>query len=121
MADRLLFVTWNIPARGMEERAVEVFNDAVGILGRRQQEGKIESFDVSLFAPTGDIGGFMIAKGSAEQITALRNTDEEFMRNTVDAELCVDGIRHIEGVCGNGIAEQMQLYTDAISRLPQHA
>jgi hypothetical protein len=120
MADRLLFVTWNAPARGLEERAVEVFNDALGILGRRQQEGSIESFDVSLFFPTGDIGGYMIAKGSAEQISALRN-DPEFMRNTVDAELCVEGIRHIEGFCENAIAEQMTMYNEAVGRLPQHA
>jgi len=120
MADRLLFVTWDAPARGMESHAVEVFNEAVGILGRRQQEGRIESFDVALFEPTGDIGGYMVAKGSADQISALRN-DEEFVRNTVDAQLCVDRIRHIEGFCDNAIATQMEIYSDAIARMPQHA
>jgi hypothetical protein len=119
MADRLLFICWNAPARGLEERAVEVFNEALGIMGRRQQEGKIESFDVCLFEPTGDIGGYIVAKGSAEQITTLRD-DQEFMRNTIDAELCVEGIRHIEGVCDNAIAEQMAMYTEAIGRVPAH-
>jgi hypothetical protein len=120
MADTLLFVKFDAPVRGMEERAIEVFNDALGILGRRQQEGKIESFDVALFEPTGDMGGYMVAKGTADQINALR-VDDEFVRNTIDAQLCVDGIQHIIGACDNAIAEQMALYQEAIARLPQHA
>jgi hypothetical protein len=120
MADRMLFITWDLPVRGMEARAVEVFNEALGLMGRRQQEGKIESFDVALFAPTGDMGGYIIAKGSADQINALRE-DEEFVRNTLDSQMCVDGIRHIEGFAENAIAEQMALYNDAIARAPQHA
>ena len=120
MAERLLFVSWDAPVRGLEERAIEVFNEALGILGRRQQEGRIESFDVALFEPMGDIGGYIVAKGTAEQISALRN-DEEFVRNTVDAQLCVDRIRHVEGHCDNAVATQMQIYQDAIARLPQHA
>lgn len=120
MADRLLFVAFDAPVRGMEERAIEVFNDALGILGRRQQEGKIESFDVALFDPTGDIGGYIVAKGSNEQINALRE-DEEFVRNTIDAQLCVEGIRHIMGACDNAIGEQMAMFQEAIARLAQHA
>jgi hypothetical protein len=120
MADRLLFVTWDAPARGMEAHAIEVFNEALGILGRRQQEGRIESFDVALFEPNGDVGGYMMAKGSVDQINALRN-DEEFVRNTVDAQRCVERLRHIEGFCDNAIATQMEIYTGAVERLPQHA
>jgi hypothetical protein len=120
MADRLLFISWDIPVRGMEERAVEVFNEALGILGRRQQEGKIEGFDVVLLQPNGSLGGYMSARGTADQITALRN-DPEFMRNTIDAELCVEGIRHLEGFTNEGVAEQMGLYTEAIGRMPARA
>ena len=48
MADRILFITWKAPVRGLEERAVESFNEAIGLYGRMQQEGRIESFDVAL-------------------------------------------------------------------------
>jgi hypothetical protein len=120
MADRLLFMTFEDPVRGLEERAIEVFNDAVGLLGRKQQEGAIESFDVVLLDPNGMLGGFMVARGSAAQIHALRE-DAEFMRNTMDAQLCVNGIRHLRGYCNEGIASQMELYQSAISRASQHA
>jgi hypothetical protein len=120
MADRMLMITWNEPARGSEARALEVFNEALGILGRRQQDGAIESFDVALLAPNGFIDGYIAIKGTADQITALRN-DEEFQRNTVDATLSVDGIRHIEGYCNEGVAAQMGMYADAVNQVPQRA
>ncbi len=84
MADRLLMITWRDPVRGSEARALEVFNEALGILGRRQQEGAIESFDVALMDPNGLLDGFMAIRGTRAQIDALR-ADEEFRRNTVDA------------------------------------
>ena len=59
-------------------------------------------------------------EGSAEQITALRD-DEEFQRNTINATLSVDGIRHIEGYTNEGVARQMTLYTEALSQIPQRA
>ena len=116
MADRLLMMTWNEPARGREARAMEVFNEAVGLLGRKQQEGAIESFDIALLAPNSYLGGCMLVKGSAQQIAALRE-DEEFIRNTIDAQMNVDGIQHIDGVCNEGIAAQMALYEEAIAKV----
>ena len=79
MADRLLFIGWGTPVRGCEGRAMESFNDAMGLLGRMQQEGRIEGFNVVLLTPNSDLNGFVTVEGSAEQITALRD-DEEFQR-----------------------------------------
>ena len=45
MADRMLLIAWGAPVRGLESRAIEVFNEALGILGRMQQDGRIEGFD----------------------------------------------------------------------------
>ena len=84
MADRVLFISWGTPVRGREERGLEVFNEAIGICGRMQQEGRIENFDVVLLKPNGDINGYIQIHGSAEQIAAFHE-DEEFQRNTVDA------------------------------------
>jgi hypothetical protein len=120
MADRSLTITWREPARGREERALEVFNDALGILGRKQQEGAIEGFDVCLLAPNGTMDGFMQVTGTAEQIAALR-ADEEFLRNTTEATLNVDGITHIEGYVNEGVARMMGLYQESIGKVPQQA
>ena len=120
MADRVLFIGWGNPVRGSEGRALESFNEALGMLGRRQQEGRIEGFEVALFEPNAELGGCVMIKGTPEQITTLRNEDE-FRRNTMNAQLSVDGIRHIEGVTNEGVAPEMQMYEEAIAQVPQRA
>jgi hypothetical protein len=118
MADRVLMISWGEPVRGREERALEVFNESVGLMGRMQQDGRIESFDIVLLNPNGDMGGYMLLHGSNEQIAAL-DVDEEFMRNTVDASLIVENLRHDVGYTNEGVARQMQLYQEAIGKVPQ--
>ena len=118
MADRVLFIGWGAPVRGREERSLEVFNDALGLCGRMQQEGRIERFEVRLFAPNTELGGFIELHGTAAQIAAVR-VDDEFMRNTIDAELCVDRLQHIEGFAGEAIGQQMTAYQEALAKAPQ--
>ena len=120
MADRVLCISWGSPVRGAEARAIGVFNEALGLLGRMQQEGRIEGFDVVLLAPNAELDGYITIRGTADQINALRE-DEEFQRNTVQAQLSVDGIRHTEGVTNEGIAAQMALYEEAVAGVPQRA
>jgi hypothetical protein len=120
MADRLLFIGWGTPVRGAEERGLEVFNEALGLLGRMQQDGRIEGFDVALMAPNESLNGFILARGTAAQIDALRD-DEDFLRNTVDAELVVDNFRHIEGYTNEGVAKMMGIYQEALAKVPQRA
>jgi hypothetical protein len=59
-----------------------------------------------------------VARGSAEQIAALRQ-DEEFRRNQVDATLIVDDLQNIEGYTNEGVAREMALYQEAIATVPQ--
>jgi hypothetical protein len=120
MADRLLFIGWSTPVRGREERGLEVFNEAIGLCGRMQQEGRIEKFDVVLLGPNGDLNGYIEVHGSTEQIAAFRE-NEEFQRNTVEASLIVDGLRHIEGYTNDEVARQMARYQESVARVPQTA
>jgi hypothetical protein len=120
MADRMLFISWGTPVRGLEERGLDVFNEAIGLLGRMQQEGRIESFDVALLAPNADLNGYVAVHGSAAQIDALRQ-DADFMRSTADAMMIVDRLRHIEGYSNEGVARQMELYREAIAKVPQRS
>jgi hypothetical protein len=120
MADRVLFVSWGATVRGREERALEVFNETIGMYGRMQQDGRIESFDIALFNPNAGIDGYMQIHGSPEQMAALRE-DSEFMRSMADAFLIVDDLKMIDGYTGNGVAEQMAIYQEAISKVPQSA
>ena len=118
MADRLLFIGWGAAVRGLEERGLEVFNEALGLMGRMQQEGRIEGFDVCLLEPNGDLAGFVLIRGSAEQIDAVR-IDDDFRRSTADATLIVDHLRHIAGYTNEGVARQIATYQEAIAKVPQ--
>jgi hypothetical protein len=120
MADQVLVISWGSPVRGREERALEVFNEVLGLSGRMQQDGRIEKFNVVLLEPNAELGGYLEMHGSAEQISALRQ-DDEFRRNTADASLIVEGLRHTQGFVNEGVARQMALYQEAVSRVPQTA
>jgi hypothetical protein len=117
MADRVLFISWGRTVPGREERGLEVFNEAIGLYGRMQEEGRIEKFDVVLLTPNGDIDGYIELHGSAEQITAVRE-DDEFQRNSLDASLIVDKLRHCEGAANEEVARQMSMYQESIARVP---
>jgi hypothetical protein len=119
MADRLLFISWGATVRGREQRALEVFNDALAFYGRCQNEGLIESFDVTLLGPSGaSLAGYIEVYGSAEQLATLRE-NREFMRNIVDAQLIVDDVAIVDGFANQGLGEQIALYQEAVAEVPQ--
>lgn len=120
MADRVLFISWEAARPGREERALEVFNEAIGICGRKQQEGAIERFDVSLMMPNAALGGYVAIFGTAAQIDALAE-DPEFVRNQLEANVNVGGLATTRGVTGEGIAERMTVYREIVTQLPQLA
>ena len=121
MADRILFITWGANVAGREERGLEVFNEAVGLYGRMQQEGRIEGFDVALMTPSGaGIDGYMCLKGSAEQLNAVKE-DQDYLRVMTDASLIVKNLCVCDGYANEGIAPQMAMYQEAIGRVPQMA
>jgi len=121
MADRMLFITWGPAVVGREEHGLEVFNEAVGMYGRMQQDGRIEKFEVALLGVNGGrTRGYMSIQGSAEQIATLRE-DEEYMRNIADASLVVQDISVCEGYCNEGVARMLGIYQDAVGKVPQTA
>ncbi len=121
MADRVLFIGWGQNVRGREERGLEVFNEAMGMYGRMQQEGRIEKFDVCLLDPHGGgLSGFIALHGSAQQIADVEN-DEEFRRNMIDANLVVDELGMVSGYANEGVAREIALYQEAIAKVPQSA
>ncbi|MGD1057724.1 MAG: hypothetical protein ABR992_09980 [Solirubrobacteraceae bacterium] len=120
MADRMLFIGWGASVRGREERSLEVFNEAIGLYGRLQQEGRIEKFEVILLGPNAELNGYIELHGSAEQLAALRE-NEEYRRVLADASLVVDRLRQIDGFANEAVAAQMALYQESIARVPQAA
>jgi len=100
---------------------VESFNDIVGLLGRMQQEGRMEGFEIVFLDPHGgDLGGCFLLTGTADQLHAVRE-DEDFQREMTRADLIVDGLGLVDGFTGDGIAEQMGRYNEAVAQVPQNA
>ena len=117
MADTGLFIGWGKVARGREGPAVDSFNETVGYLGRLQGDGRIEGFELCFLDPHGgDLDGFMLLRGSAEQIDAVRR-DDEFQQHMLRADLFVDNLGVIGASLGERIAQQMALYQEEIGAL----
>jgi hypothetical protein len=120
MADRVLFISWGENVVGREARGLEVFNETVGMYGRMQEEGRIEGFNVVLLEANADVDGYLEVRGSAEQLSALRESDE-FLKSMLDASLIVHKMRVVEGFTGAGIARVMQKYQESLDAVAQPA
>jgi hypothetical protein len=120
MADRVLFISWGANVAGREERGLEVFNEAMGLYGRMQQEGRIESFDVTLLNPSTGLDGYIALHGSAAQLAKIRD-DDDFRRTLYDAAMIVQDLKMADGYTNAGIAREMEMYQEAISKVPQNA
>src|SRR6266536_1936597 len=104
VADFGLFVGWSEPARGRERKAVEVFNEAVGLYTQLQERGEIESWDAVFLEPHGgDLGGFFLLRGDRDKLSRVRTSDE-FTRLTMRAALVVDGFGIVGAEMGGRIA-----------------
>ena len=104
MADAGLFVGWGEVVRGRETEAVDLFNEILGYYTRLQEEEAIESFEpVFLEPPGGALNGYILTRGAADKLAALR-VSEEFTQFSLRATLIVDGF----GVVGADMAERLQ-------------
>jgi hypothetical protein len=117
MADAALFIGWGENVPGREAKGIEVFGEALAYYGGLQGSGSIESYDVVLLAPHGgDLAGFLLVKGSDEQLAALR-ASEEFDRLNTRAGLVVNRLGVVDAVFGEGVGPQIQLAQQAIADL----
>lgn len=117
MATAGMFVGWSTPVRGREEAGLDVFSEALALEAQLQEEGAIESFEVVLLSPHGGgLNGFILVRGSEDQIAAVHQRDD-FQRINARASLVVDDFGVIDASIGEGIAEQLSNYREQISDL----
>jgi hypothetical protein len=110
MADAGLFIGWGEVVRGREERALEVFNETLAFYGQLQEDGRIESFEPCLLDPHGgDLAGFVLLRGSTEQLDALHH-GEEFQRHLTRAGFIVGNLGVIHAYLGEELGRQMGRY-----------
>ena len=119
MADAALFVGWGPPIPGREAKGLEVFNEALAFHGDRQQAGEIESFEVAFLAPHGgELSGFMLIRGTEDQVDALMRR-EDFQRINTRAAMVVEGFGVVPAASGEALGRQISIYQDAIAEMEQ--
>lgn len=117
MADAGLFIGWGHAVRGRETRAVQVFDEGLEFWRGQQARGAIDSFEVVFLGPHGgDLNGFLLVRGSPEQIAAVR-ADDEFGRINARAAAVVDGLGIIDATLGDGIAPAMATFQEVLAEL----
>jgi hypothetical protein len=100
-----------------EQRALAVFNESMEYYAGLEQGGKVESWDVVLLEPHGgDLAGFVLLRGTVDQMNAVR-ADEEFQRLTLRADLVIDGLGIVGALMGDGLAQSMGVYQGEVSAL----
>ena len=117
MAEAGLFVGWGDPITGREAKGLEVFGEALAYYAKAEQDGRIESHETVLLAPHGcELAGFILARGSREQMAALR-AEDEFERLNTRATLIVQKVGVIDAALGDDLERAIGVYQTAVTDL----
>lgn len=116
MASHAIFIGWNVPVRGREKQAAELFTKSLEYYGTLQAQGKIESFEpVILSRHGGDLNGFILLRGEADKLNALRNEDA-FLDMVIEGGNLIDGFGIIDAYINDGLADMMVRWNKEISK-----
>ncbi len=116
MAEAGFWVAWGLPTQGREKQALDLLNETRGYLERLARGGQIERFDIAILKPqTTELGGFILVQGTQEQIDALRH-DEDFQVWVNRVQLVADRVGIVDAWVGDGIAEAIDLYEQALRK-----
>jgi len=117
MAEAGLFVGWGDPVTGREAKGLEVFGEALAYYAKAEQDGRIESHETVLLGPHGgELAGFILVRGSAEQMAALR-AEDEFERLNTRATLIVQNLGIVDAALGDGLEAAIGVYQEAVTDL----
>jgi hypothetical protein len=117
MADFGLFIGFGFPVRGREQKAAQVFNEAVALWTRWQEEGTIESWDAIFLEPHGgDLGGFFLLRGEQDAVGKARASDDLTTLAT-RAQLIVENFGIVGAEMGERVGSQMELFLQSSAEL----
>ena len=117
MAEAALFIGWGEAVRGRAKASLDFFNESMQFWQRLQDEGRIERFDLVFLRPHGgDLSGFVLMRGTAQQIDSLKRADD-VMQSMERARLRVEGFGVVNAFVDEGIARGMAHYVNAVEEL----
>jgi hypothetical protein len=107
MADSGIFIGFGFPVRGREEGSLKVFQELLALLGGQIQQGNVESFEPVFLQPHGgDLGGFVLVRGTQDKLDALV-ASPEFQRNMTRAQTIVEHLGVVNCQMGAQLERQM--------------
>jgi hypothetical protein len=117
MTDSALFIAWGPTYPGREHEARELFEETTDLFEKLVETKEIVSFEPVLLTPYGgDVTGFILVRGEAEQLLKLQ------MRPDIE-RLRVRAIAHhekffvIPAVTGEAVLKQYELFDDVVTEL----
>ena len=114
MADKVLFIGWKRPIAGRERQGLETFRRCQAYYEELKANKKIEGYDIVLLdVHGGDLNNFVLVRGTADQIGAIRR-DEEFIHLIIEAEYLTEGLGIVEGRIGEGATSVLTQWSKVI-------
>ncbi len=116
LADAALLLRWDRPVSGREKQAIALFGAVIEYYRALQKDEVIESFEPVLLAPSGaSINGFILIRGEAERLDALRR-DERFLHFVARGEHVCAGFGVIDASIGEELEKRMIRYATIVSQ-----
>ena len=114
MSSNCLMFSWKKSVPGRERIGATHFNEFVGYLNELQKKGDVDAFEPFLLFPNGEgPSGFFLIRGSGEKLAQVMSTPE-WQSHVMRAMMHLENPALVQGVCGNGVAQRMELWTSLI-------
>jgi len=116
MENQVIFFGWNRTVPGREQIAVEDFQEFLGYMSGLQESGAIASFEpILLMNHGGDLNGFILIRGSSEQLNTLTETEQWLIYNT-RAGYYLEGTGTIRGVSGDRVMDWLGIFGKVLEK-----
>ena len=117
MADYGVAVIWGEPRPGREKKGLELFTDVTALYDKAVSDGRLESWDVVIFEPSGTPpNGAIRLYGSQQQIEEYIRSDE-FQQRSQQAGLLLHAFGLKRFITGAALTEALGNYTSLVGSL----
>jgi hypothetical protein len=116
VAEAALLIGWGEVVRGREKAALRTYNEVMEYWSGLESDGRIENFDVAVLGPHARMGGFILARGTEQQIDNVRRS-KEFRQMMARTRLFVDDLVAVDAYVDESLGQLMQEYAQEIDRL----
>jgi hypothetical protein len=112
-----LLISWGEIYPGREEQVLRLNSEVVAYNGKLLEVGRISAFEpFVLGVHGGSLRGFMIVRGTPEQITTVRH-DDEFLSYVLRAQMLIKQVDVEELYFGEELGHVLKLFAQQIGAL----